>query len=189
MKRIAWIGLVLAVVSWTSPRLHAQSPDTPVTVTGTEAGLHFGYGWYPLVDGFWYWNYYGTYPGWYNAFPYGYSYWAYYNYNFYYSTFGVIAYSPQHDWAGIAWGAPTLTHARNWALYYCTAPGCEPVVWVRGGCAAVARGTVETEEGPLPGPVAWGIHGYRYGAQSRALQACHQSGQELCSIRAWVCSN
>lgn len=131
--------------------------------------FHYGWGWYPLTA-------IGYYPA------YGFSYYPYFGYLPYYATFGAIAYSPATGQTGWAWGSATRYAAEAGAIDYCAAPDCRSIVWVQGGCAAVATSANE-------GQLGWGYDSARYRARSRALRACRASGGNPgCHVKAWVCS-
>lgn len=180
MKSLQRLFVALALVVSTyaaSSVAKADEPLAPVVQTEQIDGIYAGWGWYPVVNGLWWWDYYG-YPV-YD--PYGYSYWGYWNYAPFYRSFGAIAYSPATNRVGIAWGQFDLRGAAAAATGYCAAPDCQPVVWTQGGCAAVAKS-------PADPRVAWGYHTDRYRARVYAMRACQASGAPGCEIGAWVCS-
>jgi len=149
----------------------------PVSYGSYSGGIYSGWGWYPLHSGYWPWTYYG-----YTAYaPYGYSYYPYYNYLPQYSTFGSISYSPSTDRVGVAWGYYSQSDAQYASDGYCSVGDCNPVVWVQGGCAAIAKSSEFSA-------VSWGYHTSRTRARSYAIRACRQSGGTDCRIGAWVCS-
>lgn len=173
------LGLLLALAlgaSVSSPA-QAQSVDVPVSNVEIVAGVSAGWGWYPIISGQWYWDWYG-YPV-YN--PYGYSYFDYWGRQPRYATYGAISYSPATDQVGVAWGQYNRFDAASAANNYCGENDCSPVVWVQGGCAAVAKS-------PDGERVSWGYHAERYFAQDNALRACRYGGVDGCRIGAWVCS-
>ncbi len=149
----------------------------PVTSNFYDQGIYSGFGWYPINYGYWPWAYY-SYPA-YN--PYGFSYYSYYNYQPYYATFATISYSPSTGRYGVAWGQYTLAAAVNTSLNFCGTADCSAVVWVQGGCAAIAVNT-ENEH------VSWGYHAAKTTAQSYALRSCRNAGGETCTIKAWACT-
>ncbi|MCX6124768.1 MAG: DUF4189 domain-containing protein [Proteobacteria bacterium] len=149
----------------------------PFYFYGYSGRVPYGWGHYWLNR--WpvgYWNY----PQW-N----GYSYYSYYNYQPYYASFAVISYSASGDTWGSAWGQPSRAAATSYAYQNCNQADCRPVVWVQGGCAAIATSKAT-------GRVAWGT-GYN---QGQALQYAYSSCQQNpggavptdCTNRAWVCS-
>lgn len=111
---------------------------------------------------------------------YGYSYYSFYNYQPYYATYGVIAYSKDTDRIGLAWGSATRGEAVSNALDYCNAADCRPVVWVQGGCAAIATNVAAERLG-------WGVANSKYLAASIASRECKSPGAP-CIRRAYVCS-
>lgn len=115
--------------------------------------------------------------------PYGFSYLPYFNNNPYYSTFGAIAYSPSTGMFGNAWGQATQFLATNAAVSYCGHKDCQTVVWVQGGCAAVASGPNNT-------PMTWAYHPNRSVAEFYATRSCNKAkdGDAVCQVRSWVCS-
>jgi hypothetical protein len=149
----------------------------PVAYNDYYGGYYTGWGWYPIIGGYWPWTYYGyaAYP------PYGYSYYGDFFYQPRYATYGAIAFSPETFRYGLAWGEYSQSGAVYAALSYCGSDDCQPVVWVRGGCAAIARGTESNH-------VSWGYHSSRYGARSYAVRACKAAGGEGCRVLAWLCS-
>lgn len=149
----------------------------PVSTNVYSQGIHAGWGWYPVNYGYWPWAYY-SYPA-YN--PYGYSYYSYYNYQPYYATFATISYSPSTGRYGSAWGKGTLASAISASLDFCGVDDCSAVVWVQGGCAAIAVNG-ENEN------VSWGYHAAKVTAQSYAMRSCENAGGETCAIKAWVCT-
>jgi hypothetical protein len=141
-------------------------------------GIYQGWGFYPIVSGFWPWAYY-NYPAWQ---PYGYSYLSYWNYQPYYASFGAISYSPKNEYVGVSWGKATGQEAMSEANRYCDKSDCAPVVWVQGGCAAVAKGTgVES--------LFWAYSTTRLAAETDAMRACNKnSGDSNCKLGGWTCS-
>lgn len=135
--------------------------------------------WWPYF-GYWGWG-----PGVVVTYPnyfYGYSFYNYYpGYPTRIPTFGALAYSIKTDSIGQGWGYSSRDAAAERATTACNASDCAPVVWVQGGCAAIAT----SAEGKSLG---WGYDSSKYGARSRALQACRQGGHADCVARAWVCS-
>ncbi len=141
---------------------------------------------YPYVNNAWIGGYYGGwgYYPWYGApyYPiYGYSYWSAFNYAPYYASFGAISISKSKGNFGVSWVSNTRANAISSANAYCGQEDCAPVVWVQGGCAAVAR----SEGGKNLG---WGYYTTKYQAISYAMQSCKRSGDEGCKLAAWVCS-
>lgn len=96
-------------------------------------------------------------------------------------TVGVISYSLNQDQVGYAWGYPSVEAASRASLRSCTQEDCAPVVWVQGGCAALA--TSKTEQ-----RVGWAWAGAKSEAITYALRACRSGGKTKCESRAWVCS-
>ncbi len=150
-----------------------------------EASAQFGY--YPYVHN--HAHYGGYYGGWgyypwvgASYFPvFGYSYLSAYSYQPYYASFGAISMSKSTRALGVSWVSSTYNDAVNSANSYCGQTDCAPVVWVQGGCAAVAR----TASGKNLG---WGYYTDKYQAAHYAMQACKRSGEEGCKVAAWVCS-
>ena len=141
----------------------------PYHHTGLHHGVHYGWGWWPLYN-----------PGtWYPS--YGYNYYPYWNYNPHYSRFGAIAYSVSTGRWGIAYSYPTRHQAEISSEAYCGRWDCQAVVWVRGGCATIAKA-------PQSDRVSYGYHPLRRRATEYALQACLQGGDLDCQPIAWVCS-
>ena len=149
----------------------------PVSANFYDGGIYSGFGWYPVNYGYWPWTYY-SYPAY---SPYGYSYYSYYNYQPYYATFATISYSPSTGKYGSAWGHYTQAAAVNASLNFCGVNDCSAVVWVQGGCAAIAVNS-ENEN------VSWGYHALKATAQSYALRSCSNAGGERCVIKAWACT-
>lgn len=176
-RSIALAALLASLVTISFRSNEAAAQVGPVINRGIVAGTEVGWGYYPIVNGYWYWDYYG-YPV---LNPYGYSYFAYWNYLPLYATFGAISYSPATERVGVAWGQYDQWGAMNAASGYCGVADCSPVVWVQGGCAAVAKS-------PGSDFVGWGYHAQRFVADDYALRACAANGVPGCRIGAWVCS-
>lgn len=130
--------------------------------------LHSGWGWYPF-------------SGLHSIPLYGYSYYPYFGYAVRYSTFGAIAYSPSTGRKGWSWGNSDQASAQIGAVNFCGVADCTPVVWVQGGCAAIATSATG-------GNLGWGYDAGRYQSRTRALAACRASGYADCEVQAWVCS-
>jgi hypothetical protein len=156
----------------------AQSHHGPFHHHYVHSGVYAGWGYYPIVNGYWGWRYYHLSPW----APYGYSYLGYWNYQPYYASFGSISYSPSTDKVGVAWGQPNLATSSTVSNAYCAVADCATVVWVQGGCAAVARSAEA-------GHVYWGYHANRTWSDTNALRACVNNGGTDCKLAAWVCSN
>lgn len=177
MKSYLKILIVFTALFSTAELNKARAQYVPVVYGTYVSGVYLGWGYYPVVNGYWPWDYY-NYAAWR---PYGYSYWSYWNYQPYYASYGAISYSPSTNRVGVAWGTPDSYSAQSSAQNYCQQSDCSPVVWVQGGCAAISRGT-PTER------VYYAYHTTRYAAQNSALRACHNDGASECRVGAWVCS-
>lgn len=114
---------------------------------------------------------------------YGYSYWGYYNWAPYYSTYGAIAYSVSTGKFGLAWGTNSRQAANSSAVDFCAEEDCRPVVWVQGGCAALAINKTENR-------VGWAYGDYKDQARSGALRSCRHGATTPadCKVASWVCS-
>lgn len=179
MKLINAVGSLLLALGLSLSALpeKAEAYSYPVSYSGYYGGYQVGWGWYPIVSGYWPWTYYG-YPAY---SPYGYSYYGDFNYQPRYSTYGAIAFSPETFRYGLSWGETSLAGAAYSAESYCGVGDCQPVAWVRGGCAAIAKGVDSNQ-------VSWGYHSTKYGARSYAMRACNAAGGQGCRLAAWVCS-
>lgn len=170
MKTFRWwkgvmCALALFVYSWSG----AAKAQSPYYYTGYLDGFPYG------------WGYFG-----YTVWPVGY--WTYpYQFGYYYDTYyplatvGVLAWSQTEEVGGFAWGQNSIQAAANVAVSSCAAPDCEPVVWVRGGCAALATSSADKRLG-------WAYADGKYTAISAARRACVNSGGTACTARGWVCS-
>ena len=174
-------ALALLCAPGLSKQAHADTPVAESAVAQHAYGHGIGYG--PIVHV----GTYGGYPvGWgiYGFGPvflppfYGHSYnwtgpWA--------PTFGALAYSPDTGQVGYGWGQPSRFHAENTALNFCGDATCESVVWVRGGCAAIAK-SPELES------ISWSYAYTRVGAELHAKAGCEDAGGLACETLVWVCS-
>lgn len=170
MKGMKWwkgvfCAVAFALASWSG----AAKAQAPYYWTGYWGGYPFG------------WGYFG-----YTVWPAGY--WAYpYQYGYFYSdyyplgTVGVLAYSQTEETGGFSWGQDSVEAAARVAVNSCSAADCEPVVWVRGGCAAIATSAEDKRLG-------WAYADGKYRAISAARRACVNSGGSHCTARGWVCS-
>ncbi len=162
------IGLSLLLsVGFSAPKAEA------VIIGGTYftgIGINYaGWGWYPLGLNGW-WPYYG------------YSYWPYYDFAVYYATYGAISISKSTGAVGVSFRHDSREGAFNDANGYCGSEDCRPVVWVQGGCGAIAATADKAAFG-------WGVATSKYAARSRAMRGCKASGgKKDCRIAAWVCS-
>ncbi len=132
-----------------------------------------GWGWYPTYN-------FGIYP--YDV--YGYSYYPYYRYRYTRPLpYAAISYSKSTGKTGFSFGTSSQADATSGANTYCGQPDCAPVVWVQGGCAAVATDANHSRLG-------WGYHRSKQTARSKAMIACRRSGTDKakCTIAASVCS-
>jgi len=169
MKKFLFGLLVLASLVGAKPtEAHPYFWHTGVGIT------YAGWGWYPVTGiGFGVWPY-----------PYyGYSYYPYWNYQVYYASYGAISYSPSTGATGYSYGFATQAEAMANANGYCNRGDCRTVVWVQGGCAAVATSEDNSRLG-------WGYDNSRFAAQSRAIRGCKAGigSAAKCAIRAWTCS-
>lgn len=166
------------ILSLQSVLSFGQSPNyslnyhPPYVYHAVGAYVPFGYGYFNY---FW-WP--GTYPV-----GFGYSFLPYYYYSPYYASVGAISYSVETDRVGLAWGHSTIESAAYASKKYCAEEDCRSVVWVQGGCAAIAVSEEQTR-------VAWGYADSKHAAQSYALKSCRigVQGEEQCSVRGWLCS-
>ncbi|MBM4317360.1 MAG: DUF4189 domain-containing protein [Deltaproteobacteria bacterium] len=150
------------------------------SVSSQAYPIYYPYVNYSRIGG--YYSGWGYYPWSWVRFPlYGYSYWSVFNYAPYYASYGVISASPSTGRVGWSWGSPNLNYGISQANANCGQIDCSAVVWVQGGCAAVAKGI-------NGGPLAWGYHASKYQAINNALAACQHSGNPSCRTEAWVCS-
>ncbi len=179
MKTLLKLVLALALVMTTmgSKEAEAQYYPRPNHSYYVYNGVYTGWGYYPIVAGYWPWTYY-NYPAWQ---PYGYSYWGYWNYQPYYSTFGAISYSPATDRVGFSYGTGNATAAMQMSNAYCGQGDCAPAVWVQGGCAALTKNLATNH-------IFWAYHTTRAWAETYALNACRREAGAACEIKAWVCS-
>jgi len=138
---------------------------------GIHQGMVFGWGWYPLWP---------SYPMTYSPLH-GYSYWPYYHYNQRHASYGAISYSKEKDLVGWSWGATYRQDAIANANQYCGDITCRAVVWVQGGCAALARS-------PDSGILGWAYSSDRHTATNYGIQACRNSGGTRCQTIGWTCS-
>lgn len=137
-------------------------------------GYHYGYnGFYsgvPIGWGYWNWPAYSFYnpyyytPAYYNN--YGYSYYTYYRQPRY-KSFGAITYSKDKKTFGIAWGNSSRDQAISESKGYCGDASCVPVVWVQGGCGAVAKDKASDFLG-------YAIASSRGVAEKKAMKACQE---------------
>lgn len=136
-------------------------------------GHHFHYG------NLYGWGYFRR---WY---PVGFSYYPYYRslrrFHRRYTSFAAISYSPATQKFGVAWGNRSRGQAQKNANGYCGEKDCKPVVWVRGGCAAIAKSDKSDK-------VGWGYHTSKHRARSYAIRGCKQNAEEGCKVLAWACS-
>lgn len=155
-----------------------------IVVNGASIGWGY-YGW-PIVVGPVY-----TFP------VYGYSYWGYWNYEPYYATYGAIAYSKATGQFGFAYAHNSRRAAERDAVNYCGEEDCKSVIWVQGGCGALAKSpaipAVPASEGVEAVEAVDARMGYAYAsnkldAQRYAMRGCKRSGGEACKQLAWVCS-
>ena len=149
-----------------------------------HSGIRYGYGWYP------HWSSVYHNPGF--VYP-GYSYWRYYNYRPYYATYGAIAFSEKTRRVGYSWGRRSLRSAKIASVDFCGADDCKSVVWVQGGCAAIAISEAALSEPIEEGGAAnlslsWGYATSKYKTRRYAMRACKQGAKVGCKIVAWTCS-
>ena len=142
----------------------------PLVSHGLWAGVPFGYGYF-------------NYKVWPLASIFGFTYLPYHQNRPYYSRFGAVAYSVHTKNVGLAWNHNTLNEAVAQALSFCGVGDCRPVVWVQGGCAALAVNRVSTR-------IGWSYADSQLRATTGALRACHsgENGSARCNIEAWICS-
>ncbi len=168
MKNIILAISLFVGFGLSSGKAQAYPHYNPFVYKGWVGGYYTGWGYFP-----WY-----AYP----VFPiYGYSYWSAFNYAPYYASYGAISVSKSTGRVGISWGKISQQYAFYDANAYCGAADCSPVVWVQGGCAAIAKSNVGKN-------LAWGYHSSKNVAMHYALQACQMSQEPGCRIEAWVCS-
>lgn len=122
-----------------------------------------------------------TYPNYFYGYSFYNPYPVYPVYPIYIPTYGALSYSTKTDTVGQAWGYPSRDAASESAMRGCNASDCAPVVWVQGGCAAIAT----SAEGRNLG---WAYAPSKYEARNRAMRGCRQGGHTDCVPRAWVCS-
>lgn len=194
MQKLKRLLVVLSLVVATWGAVEAQASTVaphgghyhghyrrPFIYNGVYSGYNYAYGWYPIVNGYWNW------PGYRPAYflnPYGYTYYSYFQFQPMYQTFGAIAYSPSTGRYGFAYKAMNQGVAVQSAINFCGANDCTGVVWVQGGCAAIAKG----ESGIENSAVAWGYDANRYRARNYATNACRNAGHSNCKVLAWTCS-
>lgn len=170
MKKLLLGVSLLLSVGFSAPKAEAYVVGPYVYNYGVGA-YYSSWGWYPLVG-------IGVLP------YYGYSYYPYFDFVVRYATFGAISYSVSTGAVGWSWGSYSQESAVNGANSYCGQADCSAVVWVQGGCAAIATNETNTRLG-------WGYNGAKYSAQNHALRACragsHGEGG-VCRVKAWVCS-
>ncbi len=170
MKNHVWLKgvfctLALVLYAWGG----SAKAQAPYYYTDSWGGYPFGWGYFGYTVwpvGYW------TYP-----YQFGYHYYDYYPL----ATVGVLAWSQTEEVGGFAWGQNSIDAAADVALNNCAAADCEPVVWVRGGCAALATSPVDKRLG-------WAYADSKYRAISAARRACANSGGIGCTPRGWVCS-
>lgn len=163
------------LIGLTTQSLYAQSYAKPYRHHYTHG--HFGYGWgyTPIINGVWYWNYYGlNFPSWTN---YGYP----YQYNQPVKYYASISYSPSTGKYGSSWGETNLRNAVNSANAYCIENDCRSTVWVADGCAAVSKNQ-ET------GSIGWAYADNKNSAIINANKSCSNSLDQNCTNLAWACS-
>ena len=156
----------------------AQAQHVVWPVWYPHAGVHVqvGYGWFSPWFGVSPWYQ----PNWWYQNPWG---------SWFYPTvwqqpsWGAISWSPSTGHSGIAWGQFSQSAALNTANFQCGSADCRPVVWVAGGCAAIAVGQDSNQRSF----VGWGWHFNRAQAESYALQGCAHQAQS-CQVHSWVCS-
>ncbi len=100
------------------------------------------------------------------------------------ASFGAIAYSPETGKYGVSWGHPSRYKAQKAARNFCGHWSCEPVVWVQGGCAALA---VSNDPFGLNW-VGWSYQPTLVAAQQQSLYGCALAGGTNCQGLAWTCS-
>lgn len=152
----------------------AQVYYPPVVYYDVFQGAHFGWGWYPVWSG----AAYGP-----NSVVVGYAYGPNYNYYPYPRKllFSGIAYSAEADKVGLSWGYTSQEQALEASIANCGDESCKGVIWVQGGCAAVAKGEGSAQ-------VAWAYHQTLFYAKAHAMRSCKQSRAENCVMRGWTCS-
>jgi len=95
--------------------------------------------------------------------------------------YGAIAYCSERGACGWAVGYSSRAEAERASVSSCGYSCCEPIVWFRNSCGALAKGV----EGAL---------GRSWGAQSRdeaeriALSMCGEGGID-CKIICWACAS
>lgn len=96
--------------------------------------------------------------------------------------YGAIAYSPRSGAVGWSYDHPSRRRAERVAMGNCRgyAGDCRVVTYFVNACGAVARGSNG----------AWGADwgDDRYSAESNALEACYNHGDN-CRVVRWACTS
>jgi len=152
-------------------RIHRiyRSDFPPFVYRRVTTGVTATFGWYP----------YGVYK---YVPVYGHSYWRNFGYQPRFSKFAAIAYSAKTGNRGYSYRASTRWAGERIAKLQCGAKDCETVVWVQGGCAAVAKSQAGQE-------FAWAIDSTLWSAQRWAMIGCRRSGAKDCRMLSRTCSN
>lgn len=191
MKKISVFFLVLGLLvscgnieaTKSTKKESVATSTTLVNNRVTDHGnpyFHHGYwGGYPF--GYGYFNYF-NWP-WIMNRNYGFAFYPFYNYNVYYSTYAVIAYSPSTGKVGWSWGGNYLESTASQAESQCGEKDCKSVVWVQGGCAAIAVSKKTNRLG-------WAYAYDKLHAKAGAVNSCRSGavGNAQCTPLAWVCS-
>ena len=100
--------------------------------------------------------------------------------NAYADLYAAIAYSESTGRVGYQFNTYRLEDAEQAALYRCGAYDCNVKVWVRNGCASLARAT--------NGTLGWSWSTSLSIAQSQSLYECSLRGHS-CGVLAWACTS
>jgi hypothetical protein len=186
--------LVLAV-GFTASATTASAQPAQVQVNAQAGTYGFAQGTYAggvyLGVGYGYYDPWALYSPWYGAVDYFGNLYGFYYYpwNYYRPTFAAIAWSPSTNSSGYSYLSYTREDALSSAVAYCGQEDCRPVVWVAGGCAAIAVG----HQNALPGGdperplIGWGYHTSRVSARRLAMRGC-RNGSTDCRVHSFVCT-
>jgi hypothetical protein len=181
-----WIGLIFFFAVPSAPlnaEVTSSKVSQPAVVDNYTYPPYFYHGyWGRYPFGYGYFNYLNYYPGYWNYPNWnGFSFFAYYNYQVRYSTYGAIAYSAKEDKFGWAWGSSDRSSASQAAQNYCTFDDCQPVAWVQGGCLTVTTSATNHS-------LNWAYSNTKSQARAASNRSCRDSGALDCVDRVFVCS-
>ena len=98
------------------------------------------------------------------------------------NRFAAIAYSAKTGSTGWSYGNFNRYDAERGAVNGCGDATCESFLWVRNGCAALAKDSTSNR-------IGWGLARQKYQARSTAIRGCRRGGTATdCKIIAWACS-